>query len=189
MPTTIKKNKSSRNQKGGLVTNTKTKPSRMITITNDEKQIKEKKNQTNIARFLSQTGRVINKNKNKQLQNKQSLNRSDWEEKFLKRLDEYLSNNNRELDKYIQLKRAKQRMNKDLNTTRATLEQAEISSRNSKTNKYDPATGRLITRGWNTQNRNTKFDPLFNMSKKQLEKIQFIPNAYIKNPYNDIFTP
>ena len=160
------------------------------------------KNQSNINRFFAQKGRVINskyshlnnkyhtihkeaiKNgKNKwstpsrkklskkemnNLKKNQEKDRVQWEENFLKRSDEYLNSDNEHLTKYEKLKRANQRMKNNLNETRATLE---------KRKGY----------GWNRSNRNNAYDRMFNMSKKQLQRIRENPDDYLNKSQRDEF--
>jgi hypothetical protein len=160
------------------------------------------KNQSNINRFFGQKGRVVNskyshlnnkyhtihkkayknsdgkwiipsreklsKKEMDNLKKSQEEDRVKWEGNFLKRSDEYLNNDNQHLTKYEKLKRANQRMKNNLNETRATLE---------KRKGY----------GWDRSNRNNAYDRMFNMSKKQLQKIRENPDDYLNKDRRDEF--
>jgi hypothetical protein len=138
---------------------------------------------------LGQFGRYFNNRTNNQIKKKRgedqffrelgrpmtkynTNNQETWREKYLERAEKYLNNNNRatEKDRYAILKRAMRRMNNNLYKTRATLERT-----------HSPR--------WDRKNRNNKFDRMFTMTKKQLERIRKQPNDYLDNPDDFMMDP
>jgi molecular chaperone GrpE (heat shock protein) len=143
----------------------------------------------NKSQGLGQFGRYFNNRTNNQIKKKRgedqffrelgrpmtkynTNNQETWREKYLERAEKYLNNNNRatEKDRYAILKRAMRRMNNNLYKTRATLERT-----------HSPR--------WDRKNRNNKFDRMFTMTKKQLERIRKQPNDYLDNPDDFMMDP
>ena len=130
--------------------------------TNEER--KAQNNERNTDRFFREIGRpVTDYNK---------TNMEQWRANYIERADKYLDNKNHAtgLSRYQLLKRAQRRMNNNLYKTRATLE---------KEHGYN----------WNRSNRNNKFDRMFTMTKKQLQKIRNHPRDYLDNPANYMSEP
>jgi hypothetical protein len=122
------------------------------------------KRERNEDRFFRELGRPMTKyNTN---------NKEMWRKKYLERAEKYLNNTNRATgkDRYAMLKRAMRRMNNNLYKTRATLEHT-----------HGPH--------WDPVNRNNKFDRMFTMTKKQLERIRKQPNDYLENPDDFMMDP
>ena len=138
------------------------------------------KNETESGKWHIPTRDQLSNEEFRELDMQRREDRQRWEQDFLKRSDDYLDNQNRVLSKYQQLKRAKQRMNNNLYKTRAVVEKYKKNS-NNREPEYN-STGRRITRGWNTLNRNSAFDRMHHMTKKQLRKIRDSPKDFLENP-------
>ena len=127
-------------------------------------QLFRNNNANGTAKYLGQLGRPLTK------YNSNYHSRTDWGNNHIKRANSYLNNVNHRsgLSRYALLRRAKQRMNNNLDHTREILYKEHKKSRGSKL-------------GWNAVNRNNAFDPLFTMTKKQLKHIRNNPRAYLDN--------
>jgi hypothetical protein len=121
-----------------------------------------------------------------QLRKAQEDNRLAWEKQFIERSEDYLTEDNKiHKNRYEQLKLAKQRMNNNLNKTRAILENKK--SQSYKNNVQGVNTHNVFSSNgktkkiysWSSKNRDSKFDPMFHMTRKQLKAIQNNPENYI----------
>ena len=129
----------------------------------------------------------------KGLRKDQEADRLAWEKQFLERSEDYLTYDNKQhKNRYEQLKLAKQRMNNNLTKTRAILEHTKAKSYENNspgvnTHNVVTSNGKTSkTHSWSRSNRNSKFDPMFHMTRKQLKAIQNNPQNYLENSNNFI---
>lgn len=149
--------------------------------TPNERKVVNNERDTN--RFFREVGRPINKTSYNRMDKDMRLeNHNKWREQYLQRADTYLNNQNRTtgLSRYQLLKRAQRRMNNNLYKTRATLEKEMANMKKEQGHNYS---------GWNRENRNTKFDPMFTMTKKQLKRIRNNPRGYLEKPEDFMHEP